>query len=106
VLRRNERIGASGQRFAPLQILDREVHAVILSYAGVWGETAAGGLLTTELSGGYGVDRYGKAGPLVSGALGYVLSRFEVRLRGSYVENIGRARGTTTVLGAALTWTF
>jgi hypothetical protein len=103
VLRRSEQTDPTGQRFAPLQILDREVHAIILSYAGAWGDNAVG-LLTTDVSGGYGVDRYGKAGPLFSGALGYARNRFEVRLRGSYVENIGRARGTTTVFGLALTW--
>jgi hypothetical protein len=106
VLRRSEQTDAAGQRFVPLQILDREVHAVTLSYAGVWGDSMAKGLLTAELSGGYGVDRYGKAGPLVSGAVGYGLNQLDVRLRGSYVENIGRARGTTTVLGLALTWSF
>jgi len=107
LLRRTERTGADGQRFAPLQIVDREVHALTLGYAGVWGDsTAERGLVTYELSAGYGVDRYGKAGPLVAGTLGYTLGRLEVRLRGSYVENIGRARGTTTVLGGALTWTF
>ena len=83
------------------------MHALTLGYAGVWGDsTAERGLVTYELSAGYGVDRYGKAGPLVAGTLGYTLGRLEVRLRGSYVENIGRARGTTTVLGGALTWTF
>ena len=42
--------------------------------------------------------------PVVSGALGYALGSVEVRLRGGYVQNIGRARSTSTVLGASLTW--
>jgi hypothetical protein len=32
-----------------------------------------------------------------------VLNRFKVPPRGSYVKNVGRARGTTTLLGGALT---
>jgi hypothetical protein len=37
------------------------------------------------------VDRFGKTEPLLSGAVGYVLNRFKVPPRGSYVENVGRA---------------
>lgn len=106
LLRRTDRIGADGQRFAPLQVFEREVHALTLGYAGVWKDSTRERALTYELSAGYGVDRYGKAGPLVAGNLGYVLGSLEVRLRGSYVENIGRSRGTTTVLGGSLTWVF
>ena len=87
-------------------ILDREVHAATVGYAGARGTGAAEGMLTYEVSAGYGVDRYGKSGPLVSGALGYVLGNVEARLRGGYVQNIGRARSTSTVLGASLTWLF
>ena len=106
VLQRDERIGANGQTFAPLQILDREIHAATVGYSGARGTSAAEGLLTYEVSAGYGVDRYGKAGPLVSGVLGYALGNVEVRLRGGYVQNIGRARSTNTVLGGSLTWIF
>jgi hypothetical protein len=106
LLRRTDRIGADGQRFAPLQVFEREVHALTLGYAGGWKDSTRERALTYELSAGYGVDRYGKAGPLVAGNLGYVLGTLEVRLRGSYVENIGRSRGATTVLGGSLTWVF
>ena len=106
LLRRDERTGPEGQRFAPLQIVDREVHALTLGYARAWGSSAKEGIFTTEFSGGYGVDRYGRAGPLVAGSVGYVLNRFEARLRGSYVENIGRTQGTTTVVGGSLSWFF
>ncbi|MDO9711749.1 hypothetical protein [Paracraurococcus lichenis] len=106
LLRQDERTGPDGQRFTPLQIVSREVHALTLGYARTWGASPAEGMANLELSGGYGVDRYGKAGPLLAGSVGYVRGRFELRLRGSYVENIGRARGTTSVFGGALTWYF
>ncbi|MFC7688855.1 hypothetical protein ACFQY5_03675 [Paeniroseomonas aquatica] len=106
LLRRDERTGAAGQGYAPLQLLDREVHAVVLGHARSWRTGTPGGVVTTELSAGYGVDRYGRAGPIVGGALGYAFDRFELRLRGSRVENIGRARGTTSVFGASLSWYF
>jgi tetratricopeptide (TPR) repeat protein len=106
LLGRDERIGAGGQSFAPLHIVDREIHAATVGYSGARGTSAAEGVLTYEVSAGYGVDRYGKAGPLVSGVLGYALGSVEVRLRGGYVQNIGRARSTNTVIGASLTWIF
>ena len=106
LLRRDERTTAGGQRQAPLQLLDREVHAVALGYARSWRTDWPGGLITAELSAGYGVDRYGRAGPILGGAVGYAFEQFDLRLRGSHVENIGRARGTTTVFGGSLTWYF
>ena len=106
LLRRDERTTAGGQRYAPLQLLDREVHAVALGYAQSWRTDRPGTLITTELSAGYGVDRFGRAGPIIGGAVGYAFEQFDLRLRASHVENIGRARGTTTVFGGSLTWYF
>jgi hypothetical protein len=55
---------------------------------------------------GYGTDRYGRSGPLVSGTLGYVLGGLELQTRVGHAQNIGRSRGNTTMVGAALTWMF
>jgi hypothetical protein len=86
-------------------LLDREVHALTLAYAGALGSSAKG-LFTYEISGGYGVDRYGKAGPLLGTVLGYSTGNLEARVRASYVENIGRSRGMTQIYGATFTWIF
>ena len=101
-----ERTGPGGTRYKPLQLVDREVHALTLGYAGVLGHSAANGLFTYELSGGYGVDRYGKFGPLAGAVLAYSVGQFEVRARASFVQNIGRSRGMTSIFGTSLTWLF
>lgn len=101
-----EQTARGGQLFGINPIRDREVHALALGYSGVRGTSAAEGIFSYEATGGYAVDRYGKAGPIIYASLGYLLNSFEVRLRGSFVQNVGRSRGTTTVLGASLTWFF
>jgi hypothetical protein len=95
-----------GRLFGINPVRDREVHALALGYSGVRGTSAAEGIFSYEATGGYAVDRYGKAGPIAYASLGYLLNSFELRLRGSFVQNVGRSRGTTTVLGASLTWYF
>jgi hypothetical protein len=106
VLELEKRVGPLDQTYAPLDILDREVHALTVGYAGARGTSAAEGIFTYEFSGGYGIDRYGRSGPLFSGVLGYALGSFEARLRASYVQNIGRSRGTSSIYAASLTWLF
>ena len=106
VLDRSERFNTGGARYSPLPILDREVHAAVLTYSGVWGNRIADGILAYEASGGYGIDRYGKAGPLAYAAVGYNRDNLEFRVRANYVQDIGRTRGTSSGYGASLTWVF
>lgn len=97
---------ASGETFNPLPINDREVHAGVLAYAGTWGSGTTGHALSYELSAGYGVDRYGKAGPILAAVLTYPVGDFELGLRAGYVNNIGRSPGSTTVFAGSLSWFF
>jgi hypothetical protein len=106
LLRGAEQMPRNGQLFGINPLRDREVHALALGYSGVRGISAAEGIFSYEATGGYAVDRYGKAGPIVYASMGYLLNSFEARLRGSFVENVGRSRGSTTVLGASVTWFF
>ena len=106
LLEQSERFSPTGGRYAPLPILDREVHAAVLTYSGTWGNRIADGLLAYEASGGYGIDRYGKAGPLAYAAVGYNWDNLEIRIRANYVQDIGRTRGTSSGYGLSLTWVF
>jgi hypothetical protein len=101
-----ERTGRDGKSFAPLQIVDREVHAAVLAYAGAWKNGVNGKALSYELSAGYGVDRYGRAGPILATVLTYPLEKAELGLRAGYVKNIGRSPGTTAIFAVSLTWRF
>jgi hypothetical protein len=106
VSHRDRRTGTQGEVFSPLPVLDREVHLATVGYVGTLGSGPDTGRLVYQAYGGYGVDRYGRSGPLVSGTLGYVLGSLEIQFRVGYVENIGRTRGTSTTVGGALTWVF
>src|SRR5205823_3604838 len=97
VFKQAEKTAPNGSQFTPLQLVDREVHAVTLAYAGSLGSTSGRGLFTYEIAGGYGADRYGKPGPLAGAALGYSIGNFDGRARASYVQNIGRSGGMTQV---------
>jgi hypothetical protein len=99
-------IAPNGEPFNPLPIDDREVHALVLGYAGTWGSGTDGGSLNYELSLGYGVDRYGKAGPILAAVLTYPIGDLELGLRAGYVNNIGRSPGSTTIVAGSLTWFF
>lgn len=105
VFKQSNRIAPDGTLYTPLSLVDREVHALTLSYAGTFG-SAGEGVFTYEASGGYGLDRYGKGGPLLGAVVGYSKGHFDGRLRASYVENIGRARGMTQIYGGSLAWIF
>jgi hypothetical protein len=65
-----------------------------------------GKALSYELSAGYGVDRYGRAGPILATVLTYPLEKAELGLRAGYVKNIGRSPGTTAIFAVSLTWRF
>jgi hypothetical protein len=106
VLGQAERTDANGKRFYPLQIVDREVHAAVLAYAGALGSRTDDRGLGYEVSAGYGVDRYGKAGPILAARLTYNLRDIELAVRAGYVRNIGRSPGSTAIIALSLTWFF
>ena len=97
-------VGANGQSFNKIDISDREVHAAVLAYAGTWGSGTDGRPASYELSAGYGVDRYGKSGPIVAAVLTYPIGNFDLGLRAAYVNNIGRTPGSTAIFAGSLTW--
>jgi hypothetical protein len=99
-------INANGQSFNRIDILSREVHAGVIDYVGSWKSGTNGGTLNYELSAGYGVDRYGKPGPIVAAVLTYPLGDLELGLRAGYVNNIGRTAGSTAIFAGSLTWFF
>jgi len=101
-----ERTGPTGTQYTPLQIVDREVHAVYLAFAGELGREPDGRALSYELSAGYGVDRYGKPGPILAAKVSYALGDVELGLRAGYVRNIGRSPGSTAIVASSLTWFF
>jgi hypothetical protein len=106
VLSQDRPLNAAGQPYQPLPIVDREVHAGLIGYGGSHGTPDGDGRLTYQVTVGYGVDRYGRSGPVAFGSVGYAVGAFEVLLRAGYVRNIGRSEGETTTLGAALAWVF
>ena len=105
ILKQSKQVAPNGSLFSPLDLVDRAVNAVTLSYAGALGRSTSVPL-TYEFSGGYGSDIYGKAGPLLGAVLGYTNGHFEARVRASYVENIGRSRGMSQVYGGNVAWLF
>lgn len=96
----------TGGTFTPSWPLNREVHLATLGYTRTRGDRWSGGALTFDGYGGYGVDRYGRSGPLAAVAVGYAVGAIEVQLRASYVRNIGRARTTATTIGGYLSILF
>lgn len=106
VLSQNDPLNATGVPFQPLPVVDREVHAGLVAYAGSLGTIEGSGRFTYQGTVGYGVDRYGLSGPLAFGSVGYAVGGFEVAVRAGYVRNIGRSQGETTTLGIALAWVF
>ncbi len=106
VSHRSVRHDSAGNVFLPLPVLDREVHLATVGYVGSLGSGMEAGRLVYQAYGGYGADRYGRSGPLVSAIIGYSIGSFEFQLRASYVNNISRTRGTGTTVGGVLTWVF
>ncbi|MGH7583692.1 MAG: hypothetical protein ACREL5_10755, partial [Gemmatimonadales bacterium] len=100
--------GPSDNAFQPLELTNREVHALTIDYSDSWAMSALGGrTLAVEAYAGGGMDRYGKAGPLV-GATATLRDGgpVDIQIRGDYVRNIGRDRETSTTIGGYLNWHF
>lgn len=100
------RFTAAGTPYQVLPVVDREVHAGLVSYGQTIGTPTEGGRLVWQVTAGYGADRYGRPGPLAFATLGYAEGNFEVAMRAGYVRNIGRSEGETTTLGLTLGWLF
>jgi hypothetical protein len=94
----------SGRTFDRIDVGDREVHAGVLAYAGTWETGKQGRPASYELSAGYGVDRYGKAGPILAAVVTYPIGDFDLGLRAGYVNNVGRTPGSTAIFAGSLTW--
>ena len=97
--RRSARQTPSGETFAPLPLLNREVHSVTIGYTRNKGDRLAGGLVSFDGYAGFGSDRYGRSGPIAAATLGYASGALELQLRGSHVRNVGRSRGSTSAVG-------
>ncbi len=113
------RAGPDGAPFQPLAVSDREVHAGTVNLDAVLaGEPAEGGAAggawtapawtaptwiaptwTAHVYGGYGIDRFGRAGPLAGFVSTVRSGAWDFQLRGSYVDRIGRTGETSAVLG-------
>lgn len=106
VLRRDRRSLPGGGTAHPLPIVDREVHAGLLSFGDSIGGEPGAGRFNWRGSAGYGADRYGLSGPLAFASLAYVRGPLEASLRAGYVRNIGRSSGETFSIGATLAWIF
>lgn len=104
--RRSARQTPSGEIFAPLPLLNREVHSVTIGYARSEGDRRAGGLVSIDGYSGFASDRYGRSGPIAAATFGYASGVLELRLRGSHVRNVGRSRGSTSAVGGFVSIVF
>jgi hypothetical protein len=96
------RISASGESYAPLPLVNREVHSLTLGYVQRSKGTSATGVVVFDGYAGFGSDRYGLSGEIVGASLSYVKGPVEVSFRLSHVRNVGRSRGTSDSVGAMI----
>lgn len=104
--RRRAQRAPTDESFFPLPIVNREVHVATLGYARSVGDRWSGRSATFDSYGGYGVDRYGRGGPLAAASVGFAAGPVEMQIRASYVRNIGRARATAANVGGFLSVLF
>lgn len=104
--RRATRQAASGELFAPLPLVDREVHSATLGYARSRGNRWAGSASTFDGYAGVGSDRYGRSGVIAGVTLAHARDAVELQLRASRVRNVGRSRGSTDALGVMVSILF
>jgi tetratricopeptide (TPR) repeat protein len=106
VNRIDSRVTAAGAQYAPLPLLDREVHAVLLGYARTFGERDNSGVLSVSGQLGPGYDRFGRSGLIATAELSWVRGAAVIQLRGSHVSNVGRSRGTTDAIAGFVSISF
>lgn len=96
------RISATGESYAPLPLVNREVHSLTLGYVQRSKGTSSTGVVVFDGYAGFGSDRYGLSGEIVGASLSFVKGPVEVSFRLTHVRNVGRSRGTTDSLGAMI----
>ncbi len=96
------RVSASGDRYAPLPLVNREVHSLTLGYVQRSKGTSSSGVFVFDGYAGFGSDRYGLSGEIVGASLSYVKGPVEISFRLSHVRNVGRSRGTSDSMGAVM----
>lgn len=101
-----QRSRPGGTVYAPLPLLDREVHSAALDYVSRAGAPLGPGHLSWSAQVGMGKDRYGRSGSFASAALTWKHAAAVAQLRGNQVRNIGRSRGTTEGLAASVSVPF
>ena len=102
----DQRTRPGGTSYAPLPLLDREVHSAVLDYAAPVGLPLGSGSLTWGAQLGAGKDRYGRSGSIAAASLTWTHAAMVAQLRGNQVRNIGRARGTSEGVAATLSAPF
>jgi hypothetical protein len=100
------RISANGERFAPLPLVNREVHSLTLGYVRRSKGSSAEGVVIFDGYAGFGSDRYGLSGEIAGASLSYVKGPVEFSFRLNHVRNVGRSRGTSDSVGAMITFFF
>jgi hypothetical protein len=100
-------LDGSGTAFHSLSLVKREVHALSGTYAeDLFEAPAADHSLLLEAFGGWGIDRFGRPGPLYGTTLTLNQGALQAQLRGSQVRHIGRDGESATLVGGALMWLF
>ncbi len=99
--------GTGGVTFKPIPLAPREVHTLTASYAeDLFHSPASDHSLLVEGFGGWGLDRFGRPGPLVGVTLTLNEGPVQAQLRGSQVRHIGRGGESVTLIGGSLMWLF
>jgi hypothetical protein len=97
------RTATDGSLFRPLDLQDREFHSVTTTIGKSWSSG-----LVAEGYGGYINDRFGGAGPLFGGAVGYSLHN-GLELASEFTQSIsssGSSEDTYTYGGLRLNWQY
>lgn len=89
---------ASGDAYAPLPVLDREVHSASLGYVGSVGGVG-GGVISVNGYAGAGLDRFGHGGPIAALTLAWTCGPLSASAHASNVHNVARSRGSSEEVG-------
>jgi hypothetical protein len=91
------------EQFAPIPLVDREVHVLTLVYTHEFLERARfDQSLLLEIAAGPGLDRYGRGGWLANASLSYAAGPWRLAVRGGWVAKIGRNGDSVGTLGLSL----
>ncbi|GIL41869.1 tetratricopeptide repeat protein [Roseiterribacter gracilis] len=91
------------EQFAPIPLVNREVHVLTLVYAHEFLDGARfDRSLLLEVAAGPGFDRYGRGGWLANSSISYARGPWRVAVRGGWVAKIGRNGDSVGTLGLSL----